>query len=174
MRARKDLAEGRARNKGERGDTRCRLGFAPLVQIRRVAEGRAAEGRGRCRSPSPLYPPNPTPGMKRQMIEDSAVFHNLSAASIVAIMDRLVSEIALPDEIVVLQGTTGDRMFFIAQGTVEVRVGVEEEEGGAGEEFEGWVALKQLHRGEAFGEMALMDPDNNRRTYVQASASVKA
>ncbi|GMI22379.1 hypothetical protein TeGR_g8779, partial [Tetraparma gracilis] len=102
--------------------------------------------------------------MKRQMIEDSAVFHNLSAASIVAIMDRLVSEIALPDEIVVLQGTTGDRMFFIAQGTVEVRVGVEEEEEGGGEEFEGWVALKQLHRGEAFGEMALMDPDNNRRT----------
>ena len=42
--------------------------------------------------------------------------------SVVAIMDRLQSIIALPDEIIILQNTPGEKMYFLAQGQVKVTV----------------------------------------------------
>lgn len=94
--------------------------------------------------------------LKKQMIESSSVFKNLSASSVVAIMDRLHSIIALPDEIIILQDTPGDKMYFLAQGQVKVTIRVD----GTHETKH----IKCMSRGEAFGEMAILDPDHNVRS----------
>ncbi|GMH82656.1 hypothetical protein TL16_g09332 [Triparma laevis f. inornata] len=94
--------------------------------------------------------------LKKQMIESSSVFKNLSAASVVAIMDRLHSIIALPDEIIILQDTPGDKMYFLAQGQVKVTIKVDD--------INTPKHIKYMSRGEAFGEMAILDPDNNVRS----------
>jgi hypothetical protein len=60
--------------------------------------------------------------LKRQMIEGCNVFKNLEASSIVAIMHRLEETIAIPSEVIILQGSIGDKMYFLFQGIVEVKL----------------------------------------------------
>ena len=88
--------------------------------------------------------------LKRQMIENCSVFKNLEASSIVAIMHRLEETIAIPGEVVILQGSVGDKMFFLFQGTVEVKL----------KKPDGTVlALAKMNRGTAFGEMGVIAND---------------
>ena len=82
------------------------------------------------------------------MIENCSVFKNLAASSIIAIMHRLEETIAIPGEAIIVQGSVGDQMYFISNGVVKVILHKEE----TGEVIE----LAEMHRGAAFGEMAVL------------------
>ena len=98
--------------------------------------------------------------LKSQMIQDCSVFKNLSAASIVAIMKRLEETIAVPGEAIIVQGSVGDTMFFISNGIVKVILRKED----TGEMIE----LAQMHRGAAFGEMAVLVDESVRSCGIVA------
>ena len=93
--------------------------------------------------------------LKRSMIENCSVFKNLSAGSVVAIMNRLEEVIAIPGEVIILQGSIGDKMFFISNGTVLVNL-----QKGGGE----IIKLAEMNRGAAFGEMGVLESQGNIRS----------
>jgi CPA1 family monovalent cation:H+ antiporter len=77
------------------------------------------------------------------MIARVPLFAGLDKDGLTALSRRLHAVVALPNEKIIATGSRPDAMYFIAAGEVTV-----EREGGGG---------AQLHEGDFFGEMGLLD-----------------
>ena len=103
--------------------------------------------------------------LKRAMIESCSVFTNLTPSSVVAIMNRLEETIAIPNEVIILQGSVGDKMFFITNGIVFVKL--QKPDGTT-------IKLAEMNRGAAFGEMGVLDDGSVRTCSIVAKVSAAA
>jgi CPA1 family monovalent cation:H+ antiporter len=77
-----------------------------------------------------------------EMLMKVPMFAGLDKSQLGRLAQLLNTELAVPGEYVIRVGETGDRMFFIASGALEVRVGGR--------------AVRKLERGDFVGEMALL------------------
>lgn len=77
-----------------------------------------------------------------EMLMKVPMFAGLDKAQLGRLAQLLNTELAVPGEHVIRVGETGDRMFFIASGALEVKVGGR--------------AVRKLERGDFVGEMALL------------------
>jgi CPA1 family monovalent cation:H+ antiporter len=77
-----------------------------------------------------------------QMLAKVSMFASLDKSQLGRLAQLLTTELAVPGEYVIRVGETGDRMFFIASGAMEVKVGGR--------------AVRKLERGDFVGEMALL------------------
>lgn len=77
-----------------------------------------------------------------EMLMKVPMFAGLDKTQLGRLAQLLTTELAVPGEHVIRRGETGDRMFFIASGALEVNVGGR--------------AVRKLERGDFVGEMALL------------------
>lgn len=77
-----------------------------------------------------------------EMLMKVPMFAGLDKTQLGRLAQLLNTELAVPGEAVIRVGETGDRMFFIGSGALEVRVGGR--------------AVRKLERGDFVGEMALL------------------
>jgi CPA1 family monovalent cation:H+ antiporter len=77
-----------------------------------------------------------------EMLMKVPMFAGLDKAQLGRLAQMLTTDLATPGEAVIRVGETGDRMFFIGSGAMEVRVGGR--------------AVRKLERGDFVGEMALL------------------
>jgi CPA1 family monovalent cation:H+ antiporter len=77
-----------------------------------------------------------------EMLMKVPMFAGLDKAQLGRLAQLLNTELAVPGEYVIRVGESGDRMFFIGSGALEVRVGGR--------------AVRKLERGDFVGEMALL------------------
>ena len=82
----------------------------------------------------------------RNIVEKAAVFRRLSSPCTLALVDLLAPAVVLPREYVLVQGSVGNEMFFVARGLVQVTIVVDQVE----------YPLEQLGEGGAFGEGSLL------------------
>ena len=78
-----------------------------------------------------------------------ALFSGLSDEQLQRLLDISQQEIYYDDEIIFDQGTEGDRLYFISEGQVEIRIRSHPKEPERSQVY--------LGRGQIFGEMALLD-----------------
>ena len=78
-----------------------------------------------------------------------ALFNGLSDEQLQRLLDISEEEIYYDDEIIFEQGTEGDKLYFISEGQVEIRIRFHPREPERSQVY--------LGRGQIFGEMALLD-----------------
>jgi CRP-like cAMP-binding protein len=83
--------------------------------------------------------------LKQNLIEVLPMFESCTLSATLAIIHILRQRIALPDEVVVRQGESGDRMFFVSRGTLAVFQKVNGTDS----------HVTEIHAGGYFGELAL-------------------
>jgi potassium voltage-gated channel Eag-related subfamily H protein 7 len=98
--------------------------------------------------------------LKRKLIETSSLFKHCSPVSVVSIIRRLVSFVAVPEERIMKQGELGTRVYFIVRGGCSVWVKPK----GGGDELQ----VNLLAEGSHFGEMGVLQGEGARSATVIA------
>ena len=84
-----------------------------------------------------------------ELLANNALFDTMSAADVEQLGKRLLERRCTRDEVIFAKGASGDSMFIVRSGAVEIFLPAE------GEAPK--VVLKALHTGEYFGELSLFD-----------------
>lgn len=87
-----------------------------------------------------------------------SLFGGITDEQMKNIIPHLKEQKFMKDDIIIQEGEDGDSMYFICDGSVEV---LKREDGPDGVELE---KVAELHKGEAFGEMELIDIQHRAAT----------
>ncbi len=88
-----------------------------------------------------------------ELIQRVSLFHGLEREDVAKIFSKGMTVRALKDDVIFFKGTVGNQMYIVLGGTVGV--------------FRGEKCIAELHTGDMFGEMALVNKEPR-------SATVKA
>ncbi len=89
--------------------------------------------------------------LKGSLLIQSQIFRSLLPSSLTALMENMISVIAMPGEPIIVQGSIGTSMYFVARGHCTCFRDVRDGEGEKTREI-----LTQCYEGDAFGEIALI------------------
>ena len=104
--------------------------------------------------------------LKGSLIYESRIFHMLNPSSIAALIEHLQSQIAIPREPILVEGSIGKSMFFISRGKCTIYKDIESPDG-VNSDSEGRNVIGELGGGDAFGEIAMLN-DQPRTCNVEA------
>ena len=104
----------------------------------------------------------------KRILKGIKLFNNLSDEDITKIIDNLKVRLFMPGQYICRQGSVGDSMFIVENGTVFVSLNDPQDP----EDEEKQKIVAELNKGTVFGEIALMT-DNRRTANVRAKDCVK-